>query len=225
MQVQQRQHLLDLRGLASPRRQDRRREPLPLSGYRADPLIVDARRAHRHHARAGDHLARLMVAVAHHQETPVLVALVGESGAVGVHFGPQRLGQHPPRAPSRTSSSINDDPEGAPAAEPSRSAESETAVSMGRTFPTRVTAQVLLGTFIRSPGKVRPFPSRSTDFKHCSSRVSRVVSLSRYSAARWPGRSSSAGFRAAPARRRRRSGSGAAARPAGGSTVPGTGND
>ena len=39
-----------------------------------------------------------MVAVAHHQATPVLVALVGESGAVGVHFGPQRLGQHPPRA-------------------------------------------------------------------------------------------------------------------------------
>jgi uncharacterized protein (DUF433 family) len=26
----------------------------------------------------------------------------------------------------------------------------------------------LLGTFHRSPGKVRPFPSRSTDFKHCS---------------------------------------------------------
>ena len=39
---------------------------------------------------------------------------------------------------------------------------------MGRTFPTSVTAPVLLGTFIRSPGKVRPFPSRSTDFKHCS---------------------------------------------------------
>lgn len=39
---------------------------------------------------------------------------------------------------------------------------------MGRTFPTSVTAPVLLGTFIRSPGKVRPFPSRSTDLKHCS---------------------------------------------------------
>ena len=42
---------------------------------------------------------------------------------------------------------------------------------MGRTFPTSVTAPVLLGTFIRSPGKVRPFPSRSTDFKHCSRRI------------------------------------------------------
>jgi fatty acid CoA ligase FadD9 len=40
---------------------------------------------------------------------------------------------------------------------------------MGRTFPTSVAAPVLLGTFIRSPGKV-PFPSRSTDFKHCSDR-------------------------------------------------------
>src|SRR6478609_7568400 len=39
---------------------------------------------------------------------------------------------------------------------------------MGRTFPTSVAAPVLLGTFIRSPGKVRPFPSQSTDFKHCS---------------------------------------------------------
>ena len=29
-------------------------------------------------------------------------------------------------------------------------------------------APVLLGTFHRSPGKVRPIPSRSTDFKHCS---------------------------------------------------------
>jgi hypothetical protein len=26
----------------------------------------------------------------------------------------------------------------------------------------------LLGTFHRSPGKVRPIPSPSTDFKHCS---------------------------------------------------------
>src|SRR4051812_15557160 len=39
------------------------------------------------------------------------------------------------RAPSRTSSSIKDDPEGETTAEPSRSAESETTVSMGRTFP------------------------------------------------------------------------------------------
>ena len=42
---------------------------------------------------------------------------------------------------------------------------------MGRTFPTSVATPVLLGTFIRSPGKVRPFPSLSTDFKHCSAIV------------------------------------------------------
>ena len=98
MQVQQRQHRLDPRGLARPRRQDRRREPKPITGFRIDTLVVDARRVHSHRARAGGHLARLMVAVAHHQPPPVLVALVGESGAVGVHFGLQRLGQHPPRA-------------------------------------------------------------------------------------------------------------------------------
>ena len=98
VQVQQRQHLLNLRGLARPRRQDRRREPVPLTGFRVDTAVVDPRRVHRHRARAGGHLARFVVAVAHHQPPPVLVALIGESGAVGVHFGPQRLGQHPPRA-------------------------------------------------------------------------------------------------------------------------------
>ena len=98
MQVQQRQHRLDLRGLARPRRQDRRREPLPLTGFRVDPLVVDPRRVHRHRARAGGHRTRLVVAVAHHQPPPVLVAVVGEPGAVGIHFGLQRLGQHPPRA-------------------------------------------------------------------------------------------------------------------------------
>ena len=31
------------------------------------------------------------------QPPPILVTLVGEPGAVGVHLGLQRLGQHPPR--------------------------------------------------------------------------------------------------------------------------------
>ena len=97
MQVQQRQHRLDLRGLARPRRQDRRREPLVLTGFRVDPLVVDARRVHRHRARAGGHLTRIVIAIAHHQPPPVLVTLVGEPGAVGIHFGLQRLGQHPLR--------------------------------------------------------------------------------------------------------------------------------
>ena len=48
-------------------------------------------------AGAGEHLARLVAAVAHHQPMPALVALVGELGDIGVDFGLQRLGQHPPR--------------------------------------------------------------------------------------------------------------------------------
>ena len=40
----------------------------------------------------------MMITIAHHQPPPVLVTLVGEPGAVGIHFGLQRLGQHPPRA-------------------------------------------------------------------------------------------------------------------------------
>jgi hypothetical protein len=83
VQVQQRQHLLDLRGLARPRRQDRRREPLPLAGFRVNPLVVHPRRMHLDRARGGGHLARLVIAVAHHQPMPVLVAFVGELGAVG----------------------------------------------------------------------------------------------------------------------------------------------
>ncbi len=43
MQVQQRQHLGDLRGLPRPRRQDRRGEPLPLPGVRVGALVVDPR--------------------------------------------------------------------------------------------------------------------------------------------------------------------------------------
>jgi hypothetical protein len=97
VQVQQRQHRLDLRGLARPRWQDRRREPLPVTGFRVDPVVVDARRVHLDRARAGGHLARGVIAIAHHQPAPVLVALVGESAAVGVYLGQQRLGQHPPR--------------------------------------------------------------------------------------------------------------------------------
>ena len=150
---------LDLRGLARPRRQDRRREPLPLTGFRVDALVVDPRRVHLDRARAGGHLPRLVVAVAHHQPAAVLVALVGEPGDVGVDLGLQRLGQHPPGTLAHESHRSTTTPDGAAAAEPSRSAESETTVSMGRTFPTSVAAPVLLGTFIRSPGKVRPFPA------------------------------------------------------------------
>ena len=92
-------------------------------------------------------------AVAHHQPAPVLVALVGELGDVGVDLGLQRLGQHPPgaladdlvdqrRRPSRRRGS-------------SASAAPGTTVSTGRTFPTGVGAPILLEG-LKMIGRVRP---------------------------------------------------------------------
>ena len=51
MQVQQRQDLGDLRGLAAPGRHDRRGEPLPLAGVRVGALVVDPRDGHLDRAR------------------------------------------------------------------------------------------------------------------------------------------------------------------------------
>jgi hypothetical protein len=96
VQVQQRQHLGDLRGLPRPRRQDRRGEALPLAGVGIGALVVDPRHRHLDRPGGGEHLARLVVAVAHHQPTTTPVALAGEPGDIGVHLGLQCLGQHPP---------------------------------------------------------------------------------------------------------------------------------
>jgi hypothetical protein len=76
VQVEQRQHLGHARRLARPRRQDRRREPLPLAGGLVDALVVDPRLTHRHRAgRRGD-LPRVVEPVADHQLVAVLVDLV-----------------------------------------------------------------------------------------------------------------------------------------------------
>ncbi len=98
VQVQQRQHLGDLRGLARPRRQDRRGEPLPLPGHRVRPPVIDPRHGHLHSARAGQHLPRLVTAVADHQPAAVLIPLGGTRRDTGINRTPQRPGQHPPRA-------------------------------------------------------------------------------------------------------------------------------
>ena len=96
MQVQQRQHLGDLRGLPRPRRQDRRGEPLAFTGDRVGALVVDPRRGHLHRAGAGQHLSRLVRAIADHQAVTILAPLGGMRRDIGVHLGLQRLGQHPP---------------------------------------------------------------------------------------------------------------------------------
>jgi hypothetical protein len=98
MQVQQRQHLGDLRGVARPRRQNRGGEPLPLAGVRVGALVVDPRDGHLDRARAGQHLPRLVIAVADDQPAAVPVPLGGVRRDIGVHLGLQRLGQHPPGA-------------------------------------------------------------------------------------------------------------------------------
>ena len=76
MQIQQRQHLRDLRRLPGPRRQDRRGEPPTLTGRLVDALVVDPRLPHRDRSRSRGHLPGAVVAVADHQPVPVLVDLV-----------------------------------------------------------------------------------------------------------------------------------------------------
>jgi hypothetical protein len=71
---------------------------LPLTGFQVDTAVVDPGRVHRHRTRARGHLPRLVIAVAHHQPTAVVVAQIGEPGDIGIHLRLQRLGQHPPRA-------------------------------------------------------------------------------------------------------------------------------
>jgi hypothetical protein len=68
------------------------------SPVRVGPLVVHLRRGHLHRARAGQHLSRLVAAVAGHQPAAVLIPLGGERCNVGVNLGLQRLGQHPPGA-------------------------------------------------------------------------------------------------------------------------------
>ena len=98
VQVQQRQHLSHLRGLARPRRQDRRGKPLPLTGIGVDTLVVDPRRGHRHRARGGQHLTPGVGAVADHQPATALIELTGVGIDVGGHLSLQRRGQHLPGA-------------------------------------------------------------------------------------------------------------------------------
>jgi hypothetical protein len=98
VQVQQRQHLADLRGLARPRRQDRRAEPLPLARGRVGALVVHPRRGHFHRPGAGQHRPRLGGAVTHHQAAAVLIVQPGEVIDVGGDLGLQRRGQHLPGA-------------------------------------------------------------------------------------------------------------------------------
>jgi len=63
-----------------------------------DPLVVHARRLHLDRPGHSRDLSRLVIAVAHHQAVSPLVLLAGQPGYIGVDFGLQRGGPHPPRA-------------------------------------------------------------------------------------------------------------------------------
>ena len=96
MQIQQRQHLGDLGGLAAPRRQNRRGKPLTLARVRVDATVVHPGRGHLDRSGAGQHLPGLVTAVAHHQPPTVLITLINELRDIRIDLRLQRLSQHPP---------------------------------------------------------------------------------------------------------------------------------
>lgn len=95
MQVEQREYLADLRGLAAPGRQDRGGEPLTLARLLVDAFVVHPWRLHLYCAGRGGDFPGLVVAVAHHHATATFVAFINQLGYVGVVFGLQCAGQHP----------------------------------------------------------------------------------------------------------------------------------
>jgi hypothetical protein len=95
VQVEQRQHLSDLRGLPAPGRQDLRGEPLAFAGGGIDALVVHPGSPHLDRA-GGGHRPLPVVAVADHQTAAGLVAPVSQLGYVLVDLGLQSGGEHPP---------------------------------------------------------------------------------------------------------------------------------
>jgi len=98
VQVQQRQHLGDLRGAAAPPGQDLAVELLALPGRRVDSPVIHPRTDDLDLPSAGRTLVGWGVAVAAHQPVAVPVGQRGEGGQVGVDLGFQRHRQHPPGA-------------------------------------------------------------------------------------------------------------------------------
>ena len=87
---------MSLDGFSAPESMKGLLATAPFARLQVGAPVVDPRRDHLHRTARGEHLPGLMRAVAHHQPPPVVVALVGVAGDVGVDLGLQRLGQHPP---------------------------------------------------------------------------------------------------------------------------------
>jgi hypothetical protein len=90
VQVQQRQHLSDLRRAPTPPGQDHTLEPLTLARRRVAAPVVHPRPHDLDLADAGGDGARRGVPVADHQPVAVLVDQFGVGGDVGLDLGLQR---------------------------------------------------------------------------------------------------------------------------------------
>ena len=170
VQVEQRQHLADLRGLARPRRQDRRAEPHPLARGRVGALVVHPRRGHLHRPGAGQHRPRLGSAVTHHHPPAIPIAQPGELADVRGDLGLQRRGQHLPGAVPHD---LVDQRRRLPGRQ--RASHVRHYCEHGYTFPARrSSAGPLLETSYDSitregtPSSRTHPPGGSTGFKHCS---------------------------------------------------------
>src|ERR1019366_7223970 len=171
VQVRQRQHLADLRGLARPRRQDRRAEPLPLACVRVGALVVHPGRGHLHRPGAGQHRPRPGGAVAHHHPPAILIAQPRELVDVGGDLGLQRRGQHLPGAVPHD---LVDQRRRLPISR-QRASHVRHYCEHGCTFPARRSSvgHCLRPLRLGHPGRytllrARALPGGSTGFKHCS---------------------------------------------------------
>ena len=108
VQVQDRQHLGDLRRPSGVRRQDPRAEPLALPTLIIDALVVHPRRVDRDRTRAHRHPPLSRAAVADDQPLAVLIDLVHKRSDVLINLGLERRADHPTRA--LTSKIIERDP-------------------------------------------------------------------------------------------------------------------
>lgn len=149
MQVEQGQHLADLRGLAAPGRQNRRGEPLALPGRLVVALVVHQRGPDLDRPGGRGDGPGLVVAVAHDHAATIAVPLISQLGYVAVDFRFQRGGQHPPGA-------LADD------------LVDQGTVSIdyrehGRAFPTDEPTSAYSMTITGSFGKVRPSRVPDTD--------------------------------------------------------------
>ena len=96
-QIENRQHLGDLRRAAHVRRQDPTREPLALAAC-LHPFVVDPRRSDLQRPRPAGDFPRLRLAVAHHQPAALLVAVVGVFVDVLRNLYRQGFYEHPARS-------------------------------------------------------------------------------------------------------------------------------